>query len=120
MKKKKILIVDDEENIRFLYKEELEDVGYNVDLASNALEAEAKLLENKFDLIILDIKMPGMNGVEFLKKLRLTDKKTPVIMCSAYSDYKREFNVWASDDYIVKSSDLMELKNAIRKIFNRK
>jgi len=120
MDKKVILVVDDEENIRILYREELVDCGYEVVLAENGEAALQKLSESKPDLIILDIKMPGMSGIELLKKIREDDKEIPVIMCTAYSDYKQDFNVWASDAYIVKSSDLQELKGTIEDILKKK
>jgi len=113
---KKILIVDDEENIRFLYKEELEEEGFAVELANNGEEALEKLLLFKPDLITLDIKMPGMDGIECLKRIRETERHLPIIMCSAYGEYKQDLTTWASDAYIVKCADLTELKNTIRKL----
>lgn len=112
----KILVVDDEENIRFLYKEELEDEGYKVALAANAEEAMKKIQELPPDLITLDIKMPGMDGIEFLRKLKEENRNIPVILCSAYGSYKQDFRVWASDAYVVKSADLRELKQTIKEI----
>lgn len=112
----KILVVDDEENIRFLYKEELEDEGYKVTLAANAEEAMKKIIEQQPDLITLDIKMPGMDGIEFLRKLKEENRNIPVILCSAYGSYKQDFRVWASDAYVVKSADLRELKQTIKEI----
>jgi CheY-like chemotaxis protein len=112
----KILVVDDEENIRFLYKEELEDEGYKVTLAANAEEALKKINEQQPDLITLDIKMPGMDGIEFLRKLKDENRNIPVILCSAYGSYKQDFRVWASDAYVVKSADLRELKQTIKEI----
>lgn len=112
----RILVVDDEENIRFLYKEELEDEGYQVSLASNAEEAMKKITEQQPDLITLDIKMPGMDGIEFLRKLKEENRSIPVILCSAYGSYKQDFRVWASDAYVVKSADLRELKQTIKEI----
>lgn len=111
-----ILVVDDEENIRFLYKEELEDEGYTVTLAANAEEALKKIVEKQPDLITLDIKMPGMNGIEFLRKLKEENRNIPVVLCSAYGSYKQDFRVWASDAYVVKSADLRELKQTIKEI----
>ena len=81
---KKILVVDDEDNIRLLYQEELRDEGYEVALAGDAEEAFQKIEEDPPDLITLDVKMPGMNGIDFLKKLKETQKDIPVILCSAY------------------------------------
>lgn len=119
-RKKKILVIDDEENIRILYNEELQDEGYEVIAVSNAEEANIKIKETNPDLITLDIKMPGIDGIEFLRKLREYDKKIPVVMCSAYGDYKQDFRVWASDAYVVKSSDMTELKSTINEILNKK
>lgn len=116
--KKKIMVVDDEENIRFLYKEELTDEGYEVILAENAEEALEKIHQKCPDLITLDIKMPGMDGLEFLQKLKEEEKEIPVILCSAYGSFKQDFRVWASDAYVVKSADLTELKCAIKDILD--
>jgi DNA-binding response OmpR family regulator len=113
---KKIMVVDDEENIRFLYKEELEEEGFTVDLAKNGEEALDKLPTSQPDLITLDIKMPGMGGIEVLKQIREKDKDLPIILCSAYSDYKQDFATWASDAYVVKCADLTELKSTIRRL----
>jgi len=116
--KKTILVVDDEENIRFLYKEELTDEGYEVILAGNAEEALEKIGQQRPDLITVDIKMPGMDGLEFLQKLKEEEKEIPVILCSAYGSYKQDFRVWASDAYVVKSADLSELKGTIKDILD--
>ena len=113
---KKILVVDDEENIRFLYKEELEDEGFSVELAKNGEEALEKLPDFKPDLITLDIKMPGMNGIEVLKRIREQDRELPIVLCSAYGEYKQDFTTWASDAYVVKCADLTELKTTIRRL----
>ena len=113
---KRIMIVDDEENIRFLYKEELEEDGFMVELAKNGQEALEKLSLFKPDLITLDIKMPGMDGIETLKRIRETERHLPIIMCSAYGEYKQDFTTWASDAYLVKCADLTELKTTIRRL----
>ena len=110
----KILVVDDEENIRLLYEIELKEEGYDVMTATTAEEA-LKLLETyNPDLITLDIRLPGMNGIEFLRKVKEKKRELPVLMCTAYDDYKQDFAVWASEAYIVKSADLDELKKTIR------
>ena len=113
---KKILVVDDEENIRLLYREELEDAGYEVTVACDAKEALEKLRESGFDAITLDIKMPGMDGIELLRIIKEENKSTPVILCSAYGRYKQDFRIWACDAYVVKSADLNELKLTIKQV----
>ncbi len=113
---KKILIVDDEESIRLLYKEELEEEGFVVGVAKDGEEALMQISLFKPDLITLDIKMPGMNGIETLKRIREMERQLPIIMCSAYGEYKQDLTTWASDAYVVKCADLTELKSIIRRL----
>ncbi len=115
----RVLIVDDEEGIRLLYKEELEEEGYEVELASSGEEALKKLDSGQMDMVLLDIKMPGMDGVEVLRMLKEKYKELPVILCTAYPHYKQEFGTWASDAYVVKSSDLRELKDKIKDVLRK-
>lgn len=117
---KKILVVDDEEAIRSLYKMELEDAGYLVETADSGSQALEKLETFHPDLVTLDIKMPGMNGLEVLGEIRKSYKDLPVILCSAYGEYKQDFSCWASDAYIVKSSDIDELIKTIRRLFEER
>ena len=116
MKKVRLLVVDDEENIRFLFKEELEEEGYGVDVASNGFEALEKIKKAAFGLVILDIKMPGMSGIQALNEIKNVNKDLPVILCSAYGEFKQDFSSWASDGYVVKSADTKELKQTIKDI----
>ncbi|MFZ3072292.1 MAG: response regulator [Thermodesulfobacteriota bacterium] len=118
--KNRLLIVDDEDGIRLLYKEELEEEGYDTEIASSGEEALEKLKDAKVDLVLLDIKMPGMDGVEVLRRIKEKWKSLPVILCTAYPHYKQEFGTWASDAYVVKSSDLKELKAKIKDILKNK
>ena len=108
------MVVDDEEGIRQLYKEELEEEGYEVELAERGEEALDKISRSKPDVVILDLRMPGMGGLEVLERIREEDKELPVIISTAYGEYKRDLTTWASDAYVVKSADLTELKGVIR------
>lgn len=113
--KKKILLVDDEQGILLLYSEEFEEEGFAVDSAINGEEALKKFKADPPDLVILDINMPGMNGIEVLRQMKAMNAELPVILSSAYQEYKEDFGAWASEDYIVKSANMDELKAAVHK-----
>jgi CheY-like chemotaxis protein len=113
---KRILVVDDEANIRLLYERELREDGYDVELAADAREALDRFEADRPDLVVLDIRMPGMDGLEALGRLLAEDRKVPVILNSAYSSYKDNFLSWSADAYVVKSSDLTELKRTIKSL----
>jgi len=112
---KRILVADDEEGIRILYQEELESEGYEVTLAANGQEVLALLDSFVPDLVVLDIQMPDMSGIEILQYIRNRFRDLPVIISSAYPEYQQNIATWASDAYVVKSSNLETLKSAIRK-----
>lgn len=114
----KILIVEDEENLRDLYEEDLVDSGYEVAKVSNGKEAIDLLRNDRFDLIIMDIRMPEMDGIETLGKVITMDKKIPVIIYTAYSNYKSNFMTWTADAYLTKSSNLDELKKKINELLS--
>lgn len=116
METRTILVVDDEESIRFLYREELEEEGFRVITAADGEEALRKVRNDKPDLITLDIRMPGMDGIEVLHRIREMNKEIPVIMSTAYGEYRNDFNVWASDAYVIKTANLGELKETINRL----
>ncbi len=113
---KKILVVDDEENIRQLYKEELEDMGYEVTAVDDGIKALEVLATKHFDLVTLDMRMPDMDGIETLRKMKEKDSSLPVIICTAYEEYKQDFGSWCSDAYVVKSADTSLLRETVKKI----
>jgi len=112
---KKILLVDDDESIQLLYQEELSEEGYQVFPVLNGDEALARFNAECPDLVILDIQMPGLNGIEVLRQMKMINASIPVILSSAYHEYKQDLGAWASDDYVVKSSDMTDLKKAVAK-----
>ena len=116
----RILVVDDEANIRLLYKEELADEGYEVVTAANIAEATERLQEGAFDLAVLDIKLKNESGIELLQQLVKERHNMPVILCSAFSCYKDDFSAWLADGYVVKSGDLSELKQEIARVLAKK
>jgi len=112
----KVLIVDDEKHIRLLYSEELEEEGYQVALASDGSGIVDRIKDEKPDVVVLDIKMVSSNGLDVLQEIRNTYYNLPVILCSAYGSYKVDIKSIAADAYVVKSSDLTELKNKIAQV----
>jgi CheY-like chemotaxis protein len=113
---KRVLVVDDEEDIRLLYQEELQEAGYQVAVAADGHEALRMVQQNRPDLMTIDIKMPGMDGIELLRRVREIHRDLPIIICTAYGEYKYDFGTWAGDAYLTKSADLTELKGKIREL----
>lgn len=111
-----ILIVDDEKNLLRLYEKEFRLDGYSVVTANSGVEALQKLKSGAVNLVILDIRMPGLDGVETLKQIMELPSKPPIILNSAYTSYKDNFLTWAAAAYVVKSSDLTELKAKAREL----
>lgn len=112
---KKILVADDEMAIRLLYSEELKEEGYEVFTAANGREALEIVEKEPLDLVILDIKMPEMDGIEALRQIKERKPDLPVLLSTAYGEYKQDFATWASDEYLVKSSDLEDLKSTVKR-----
>lgn len=116
----KLLVVDDEANIRLLYSQELSDEGYQVVTAGSALEAVEKLDAESFDLAVIDIKLKNESGIELLQRIVKERHTIPVILCTAFSCYKDDFSAWLADGYVVKSSDLQELKDEIARVLAKR
>lgn len=114
----KILIVDDDQHIRRLYKEELEEEGYEVTVASTGAEGLDLFEREDFDLVTLDILMPDIDGIKVLRQMKEKKPRIPIIMSTAY-DYRDDFAVWASEAYIVKSAELTDLKETIKKLLSK-
>ena len=112
----RLLVVEDNKNQRMLYTEELEDKGYKVIAVGTAREALEAVQEGGIDLVVLDIQMPGIDGVEALGKILSKKSQLPVILYTDYSDRRENFLTWSADAYMVKSSDITPLVNEIKKI----
>ncbi|MHC4182383.1 MAG: response regulator [Planctomycetota bacterium] len=115
-----ILLVEDDKNQRLLYEQELSLEGYEIVTAADGEEGLRKVQEQPPDMIIMDITMPKMNGIEAMGMILSKHKNIPIIINTAYSSYKDNFMSWAADAYVVKSSDLIELKNKIKEILTKK
>ena len=112
----KILVVDDEKEIRDLLSIYLKEDGYNVIAASNGQEAITLAQEQHPQVILMDVKMPGIDGVETCKRLKEeeTTKSIPVIMVTAYQDRDVEAYLEGADDFVNKPFDKTEITFRVR------
>ena len=111
-----ILIVEDDPHQCELYHTELTREGHEVMCAHDGREALAQVEKRRPDLVVMDISMPGMDGIEAMSRMLSRDHKLPIILNTAYATYKDNFRAWSADAYVVKTSDLTELKNAIAEV----
>jgi DNA-binding NtrC family response regulator len=119
MAKARILVVEDDDKQRQLYCEELIAAGYETLEARNASEAEELLNCEQIDLIILDINMPGVSGLELLPRIHELHPGMPVIIHTAYGSYRDDFISWLADMFIVKSPDAGNLIEAVEDLLSR-
>lgn len=117
-----ILIVDDEERFRNTMRKLLEAEGLNAQTASNAKNALDILSKESFDVIILDVRMPEMNGVEALKKIRNIDPYLEVIIMTGYAsvDTAREIMATGAFDYLLKPYSIELLLEKIEAAYDRR
>jgi len=109
-----LLVVDEQVNTRLLYKDEFQYEGYEVTVAETTGEAMKKIQLHRPDIITLDIKMPGTEAFEFLRKIK--EKSIPIVICSAYAGHKKDSRIDICDAFFVQSADLTELKAMIKRI----
>jgi len=117
----KLLVVDDEMNILELLFFNFKKEGYEVDTAANGEDALKLFSKNTYDLIVLDRMLPGMDGIEVLKKIRVLNAEMPVIMLTAKAeeaDKLKGFD-YGADDYVTKPFSIMELKARVRAMLKR-
>jgi len=117
-----ILIVDDEDMLRNLLKAELEQYQYMVDVAESGEIAIEKLHDKRFNLIILDIRMPGMDGLEVLKKIKEQDLADKVIMLTGVDELKiaHDSLQLGADDFLTKPYDIKTLLACIKRVMIEK
>ncbi|RKY06195.1 MAG: hypothetical protein DRP66_09295, partial [Planctomycetota bacterium] len=113
----KVLLTEDSEGCQALAKRILKRYGLEVVIVDNGKEAIEKARLEQFDLILMDIQMPGLNGIEATKKLREEGITTPIVALTAYAMPKDRANCMAAgcDDYISKPIDLEELRRVLKK-----
>lgn len=119
--KKRILIVDDDNEIRDLLEFDISSSGYYTDTAKDGMEGLNKALNNKYDLILLDVMMPKMNGFDVCRNIRQAKINVPILMLTAKGtiDDKTSGFDSGADDYLVKPFDVQEVLLRIRVLLRR-
>jgi DNA-binding NtrC family response regulator len=110
-----VLFVDDEEGLLELYRTSFTRLGYEVATASSVEAGRARLQDGGIALVVLDIRLGEASGLALLRELKAAQPKLPVILSTAYARYQDDFSSWLADAYVVKSSDLGELKLAVKR-----
>jgi DNA-binding NtrC family response regulator len=118
--KSRILVVDDEEALRTVLSSELKGEGYDVDTASDGDEAISVVQNKKFDLLLLDIKMPKVDGFEVLKFVKKSFPSIKVIMLTGFADLKNaiESKKLGAEDFVSKPYDLVDLLTTIERVLS--
>ena len=111
-----ILLTEDLADQRMLYCDVLTAAGFRVIEASNAARALELFQKHKPDLVVLDIQMPGMDGIQALGEFLSHNRNTPVILYSAYPAFKQNFMTWAADAFVEKTGHPKELVDAINTV----
>jgi CheY-like chemotaxis protein len=119
-KKSSVLVVDDEEALRSVLSSELTNEGYDVRTASDGDEAIVEIDKSNFDLVLLDIKMPRVNGFDVLKHIKERRTPTKVVMLTGFADLKNaiESKKLGADDFVSKPYDLVDLLTTIERVLN--
>lgn len=117
----KILIVDDDDEIRELLEFDLSKSGYSVTVANNGLDGLNIALNNDFDIVLLDVMMPKMNGFQVCHNIKMVKSDLPILLLTAkgtIQDKTQGFNLGA-DDYLVKPFDIQEVLLRVRALLRR-
>lgn len=115
-----VLIVDDDGNQRLLYRETFEADGHQVIEADDATGALEMVRTRHPDVVVLDINMPGLDGLDTLAAIHALDRRLPIVLNTAYAAYREQYVSWIADAYVVKSSDLTELRDTVRDVVARR
>lgn len=109
----RILIIEDEANLRLLYRLELEFEGYEIVAVGSGKEALEILAHEKMDAVVLDFLLPNLGGLQLLDDILSRQRYLPIIINTGYSQLRHDFHCWVAEAFVVKSSDLSELKGAL-------
>ncbi len=120
MSAKRMLVIDDEIKIREMYRHIFDSMGYGVMIAGNAADARNLLVHNEFDVVLLDIKMPGASGSVLFEEIREFHKNIKVVVSSVYSINEQKERIKDADGYFDKSDDKEVLMSLISSLLNIK
>lgn len=117
----RILVVDDEENVRVLFSRILQKEGYQVECASSGSEAIEKLANNSFDLVVTDLKMNGIDGLDVVRKGKTVNQTMPFILISGYGTNQTAGTAAreGADMFLMKPIEITELKLAVKKALQK-
>jgi DNA-binding response OmpR family regulator len=113
-----VLVVDDNESLRELYEMELRDEGHEITLAEDGYKALQCMADCRPDLILLDVAMPKMDGLQCMREIRNKHEAVPIILHTAFAHFEKDPLTYSANAYVVKSGDLTELKARIRELLN--
>ena len=118
----RVMIIEDDEEMRSLMKDFFEEEGFETDSASNGVDGLRILSKDHFDLVITDIRMPGLTGLDILPRIRRLKPETPIIVMTAYGsdDVRRRAFERGATDYLEKPIRLSKLRTLIREVALRK
>jgi DNA-binding response OmpR family regulator len=116
-----VLIVEDEQRLAGILKKQLEEAGYNSDIANDGYTGKQMVERNRYNLVILDINLPLINGYDLCKEIRRTDKRIPIIMLTAFGTAENKIAGFdaGADDYVVKPFEFRELLARINVFLRR-
>lgn len=115
----KILIIDGNDAQCQLYETELKGEGYEVVTACHGYSALSEMKTWMPNVVVLDIMIPDMDGIELLDKLITFNRKLPIIIHTSSEEFKDNFMTWCADAYIIKSTDFSELKGKISQLLSK-
>jgi DNA-binding NtrC family response regulator len=117
----KILVVDDEKHVRTLFERVLVKEGYQVECAASGSEAIGKLASNSFDLVVTDLKMDGIDGLDLIKKGKRANQDLPFVLISGYGTAQTAGLAAkeGADVFLMKPIDITELKSAVKKALRK-
>ena len=113
---KTILVVDDHWNLGLLYQQELSDEGYQVEVLQDGHQAIERVAQDPPDLLVLEIHLRGISGVEVMRQIAARNRALPVVLNTVSSRREDDIAVGSADAWVIKSSNLTELKRIIREV----